>query len=48
MGVSDSVPKEERKFYPIVLKVMTERETREYHMHRLYDLSLKSRAKEMR
>ena len=28
--------------YPIVLKVMTETETKEYHLKRLYELSLES------
>ena len=31
------------QFYPIQVKVLTKQETKEYHLKRLYELSLKSK-----
>jgi hypothetical protein len=39
-SIYDSEPKE--SFHPIVLKVMTEEETKEYHLKRLERLALTS------
>ena len=42
--IKKTVPKSEL-FYPMMLKQMTDEETKEYHLKRLFDMSIKWREK---
>ena len=39
---SEAAKTEQLVFYPMMVKVMADEETKQYHLKRLYELSLKS------